>query len=110
MLETQSHSVFIEPEPFTTQSFLPIHTTGAADSILEVSFTTKHAIPSGAAPSLTTDEQGFIEIHLETNDGTGGGWPLALFTGIAVGSSVPCKGISTITPVVTGGDLTCVIT
>lgn len=44
-----------------------------------------------------------------TNDGTGGGWPLSLFTGIAIGSSVPCKGITNVLPVVTGGDLTCVV-
>lgn len=75
-------------------------------TVLFIDFTTSKVVPTGDIPYISTELQGGIEILFPTMDSSGNLlFPLQLGLGVAVGDTIPCKGISGI-----DSNLLCVVT
>ena len=84
-----------------------VHNAIAIKTVLIFTFTPTYAIPAGTAPATpATIAQGYFEVIFPTHDGTNSLFEVDLGLGIAVGGTVPCLGISGISPAA----LTCILT
>lgn len=112
LLESGNALVTTVASLFTAPVWNSVHHAINTKTILTFAFTPTNAIPSGATPATpSTIAQGFLEIIFPTQTaGASDLFAVDLSLGIAVGGTVPCLGISGISPASGFTALTCVLT
>ena len=112
LLESGNALVTTVASLFTAPVWDSVHHAIGQKTILTFAFTPTNAIPSGATPATpSTIAQGFLEIIFPTQTaGADDLFAVDLNLGIAVGGTVPCLGISGISPASGFTALACVLT
>lgn len=106
MIESGTALVTLTAKQVSGASFDLIHTELDNPSVVVLTFTPDIAVPSGVAPSVTTDIQGFIEISLPTqNAGSNNLFRTDLGLSINQDDSVPCLATTGLS-----GTLKCILT